>query len=174
MIGETIMNSASVQDAYSKIESELMNENFFATVYSLDSHDQGMGCVYFIELKQRYPNSSEVKLAVLWKWWQRQLAKEGLHGLPEDGNDGEYLFNIFKELVPTWKFREISNSDRARVQNILNEMTEFIEDKKMLNEVTNKINTFNNGLVLDDDWNEFTLISSENSNMRLFNWNTDA
>lgn len=70
------------------INNCLSNNKHFATVYSIHTNDEDWESIYFVELKQQFPDSDIEKFVTLWKW--QHIITE-LEGVPEATISSEYL-----------------------------------------------------------------------------------
>lgn len=197
LCNEIMFTSSEINHNKENIKKWLSEDKHFAVVYSLHTNDESWASAYFVELKQRYPNSDIEKFITLWKWQQIIMAKEGDYHLGKETLDKNDLLDQFKYVLNNFDTRELTKSDKERIDEIFSNIVPIIRNKsgnyessstreagvykngkkeefKKLEIIKSQLNKCTRGIVIDDEWNEYTVIFPSNSNMYLFHWSTGA
>ncbi len=183
----------TIEERSEDIKRWLSEDLHFANVYSLHTYDEGLASAYFGELKQRYPDNDLEKIVTLWKWFQRNLIDEGELHLRNNQTIADCLIEQFGYVKNS---KNLETVHKERINEILSGVEEAIRERtgnfidilgepgvyrnrksvpiSAIAEIKTKLSRTNEGIVLDDEWNEFTVFTPHRSNMFMFHWSTGA
>ena len=192
-----MISRTDLESEKENINKWLSEDTHFADVYSMHTNDEGWASSYFGELKQRYPDSNLQKIITLWKFHQIIMAKEGDYHICKQKLDVSDLIREFRYVEENFNPREYAKKDHSRIEDIFTNIEPIIQKKPgnfesrlkrdagvyrngilgetdKLNEIRLLLSRTSNGVVVDDEWNEFTVYFPVNSNMYMFHWSTGA
>lgn len=187
----------SKNDLHAKSEeiSDLFDEKkYFGNVHSLETADEGLCSLFYIELKPPFPSSKELQFAFLWRlieeyeysdYYNEQLEREAQNN----------LFHTFQEFISEWNPRAITDKDQSRIRKTILECQSSFPDgsireswgnrrqvgyyknnkfkgSQFPKEIENKILTSNSGMVVSDDWNGFMVLTESKNVLSMFYWFT--
>ena len=190
------MNKNKMLNSYQEIVESFGQQKYFGIVHSLETAEEGLESVFYVELKPRYPLNKDVQVAVLWKL---QQIKDSCVSYPSKiGNElEEALRNNFQYIVDLWPPRILQPRDVSRIADIIFDCQNSINRNKKKKvwgsnhqvgyyvnskrkgstlpiDIINKLKSAKTGFVVCDDWNELMVVLEFKNVYSLFYWYTGA
>lgn len=181
---------------YQEIVESFDSQEYYGNVHVLDTQDEGLCAFYYVELKPRFPKKKNVQFAVLWRLLELDDLMS-IHGSKVGLRLQESLREEFQYVLDSWDPRIIEKKDISRARKIMLECQSSFPDEAVrkrwggqrqvgyyLNnkfkgstfphDIFSRITKTESGLVVSDEWNDFTLILESQNVYSLFHWSTGA
>lgn|GEM_PF-6371169 len=186
----------NIVEDYQEMVESFSSYEYFGNVHVLETPDEGLCSLYYIELKPKVPANKSVQFAVLWKLLETYECHYNYKN--KSGNElQEALRQEFQFIIDSWEPRAIESEDIKRAKGIVLECQSsfpnssiregwgtgrqvgyYLNDKFKCShfpkELINSILNAKSGYVLSDDWNDFMLLIENKNAYSLFYWSTGA